>query len=236
MKHDIEARKAAIGLFERGHGYKSAAKALSVPRDTVRQWLYVYRSFGSEVLLSMDGKQARYTYEQKVAAASAVVDGGMTKAEAMAAFGIMSMSPLKRWCALYREGGAEASAPEAQGPAERFQGEAAHPRAGARGALPKARGRGGLPKKIACPGREGRALTRAKAEAVAALRAEGHGLGRLLECAGMARSSYYYALSHPARPTRPSSGRRPPRSSRAPPTGAATGRSPCACAPSWARA
>lgn len=68
VKHDIEARKAAIGLFERGHGSESAAKALSVPRDTVRQWLYVYRSFGSEVLLSMDGKWARYTYEQKVAA------------------------------------------------------------------------------------------------------------------------------------------------------------------------
>lgn len=55
VKHDIEARKAAIGLFERGHGFESAAKALSVPRNTVRQWLYVYRSFGSEVLLSMDG-------------------------------------------------------------------------------------------------------------------------------------------------------------------------------------
>ncbi len=27
VKHDIEARKAAIGLFERGHGFKSAAKA-----------------------------------------------------------------------------------------------------------------------------------------------------------------------------------------------------------------
>lgn len=79
VKHDIVARKAAIGLFERGHGSESAAKALSVPRDTVRQWLYVYRSFGSEVLLSMDGKQARYTYEQKVAAASAVVDGGMAR-------------------------------------------------------------------------------------------------------------------------------------------------------------
>ena len=201
VKHDIEARRAAIGLFERGHGFKSAAKALSVPRNTVRQWLYVYRSFGSEVLLSMDGKQARYTYEQKVAAASAVVDGGMTKAEAMAAFGIMSMSPLKRWCALYRRRGGPA--PEAQGPAERFQGEAADPRGGARGALPKARDRGGLPKKIACPGREGRALTRAKVEAVRVLREEGHGLGRLLECAGMARSSYYYALSHPKAPTRP---------------------------------
>ena len=85
MKHDIEARKAAIGLFERGHGSESAAKALSVPRDTVRQWLYVYRSFGSEVLLSMDGKQTRYTYEQKVAAASAVVDGGMSGRDAMEA-------------------------------------------------------------------------------------------------------------------------------------------------------
>ena len=125
VKHDIEARKAAIGLFERGHGYKSAAKALSVPRNTVRQWLYAYRSFGSEVLLSMDGKQARYTHGQRVAAASAVVDGGMTKAEAMAAFGIMSVSPLKRWCALYRGGGAEALRPKPKG---RPRGSGSKPR------------------------------------------------------------------------------------------------------------
>lgn len=38
---------------------------------------------------------------------------------------------------------------------------------------------------------------------MSALREEGYELGSLLECAGMARSSYYYALSHPARPTRP---------------------------------
>lgn len=125
VKHDIEARKAAIGLFERGHGSESAAKALSVPRDTVRQWLYVYRSFGSEVLLSMDGKQARYTYEQKVAAASAVVDGGMSKRDAMEAFGVMSLAPLKRWCALYREGGAEALRPRPKG---RPSGSKARPR------------------------------------------------------------------------------------------------------------
>ena len=127
VKHDIEARKAAIGLFERGHGSESAAKALSVPRDTVRQWLYVYRSFGSEVLLSMDGKQTRYTYEQKVAAASAVVDGGMSKRDAMEAFGVMSLAPLKRWCALYREGGAEALRPK--------------PRGRPKGSGPKSRGR-----------------------------------------------------------------------------------------------
>lgn len=148
VKHDDEARKAAIGLFELGHGYKSAAIALSLPAEAVRRWQEIYRAFGSEVLLRMDGKQGRYTYEQKVAAASAVVDGGMTKTEAMAAFGIMSMSPLKKWCALYRRGGA-------------------------------------------------------KAEAVAALRAEGHALGHLLACAELKRSTYYYALAHPPRPTRP---------------------------------
>ena len=38
---------------------------------------------------------------------------------------------------------------------------------------------------------------------MSALRAEGYKLGSLLECAGLARSSYYYALSHPARPARP---------------------------------
>ena len=124
-KHDIEARKAAIGLFERGRGSKSAAKALSVPRDTVRQWLYVYRSFGSEALLSMDGKQARYTFEQKAAAASAVVDGGMSKQDAMKAFGVMSMAPLRRWCALYREGGAEALRPKPKG---RPRGSCSRPR------------------------------------------------------------------------------------------------------------
>lgn len=36
VKHDIEAKKAAIELFERGHGSKSTAKAPSVPRNTVR--------------------------------------------------------------------------------------------------------------------------------------------------------------------------------------------------------
>lgn len=125
VKHDVEARKAAIGLFELGHGYKSAAIALSLPAEAVRRWQEIYRAFGSEVLLRMDGKQGRYTYEQKVAAASAVVDGGMTKAEAMAAFGIMSMSPLKKWCALYRRGGAEALRPRPKG---RPSGSRARPR------------------------------------------------------------------------------------------------------------
>ena len=164
VKHDLESRRRAVELFDAGVGCKPAAEALSVPRETVREWQWVYRAFGSEVLLSMGGKQSSYTFEQRVAAASAVVDGGMAKADAMAEFGIRSKSPLERWCRLYREGGAEALRPR-----------------------PKGRPRG----------------SRAAAEAVRALRAEGHSLRHLLECSGLRRSTYYYALAHPRRPTRP---------------------------------
>ena len=124
VKHDVETRQRAAELFDSGMGCRAASRALSVPRGTVRQWQRIYRAFGSEVLLTMDGKQGRYTYEQK-AAASAVVDGGATKAEAMAEFGIMSMAPLDRWCRLYREGGAEALRPKPKG---RPKGSKAKPR------------------------------------------------------------------------------------------------------------
>ena len=111
VKHDLESRRRAVELFDAGVGCKPAAEALSVPRETVREWQWVYRAFGSEALLSMGGKQSRHTFEQRVAAASAVVDGGMAKTDAMAEFGIRSKSPLERWCRLYREGGAEACGP-----------------------------------------------------------------------------------------------------------------------------
>ena len=115
VKHDLESRRRAVELFDAGVGCKPAAEALSVPRETVREWQWVYRAFGSEALLSMDGKQSSYTFEQRVAAASAVVDDGMAKADAMAEFGIRSKSPLERWCRLYREGGAEALRPRPKG-------------------------------------------------------------------------------------------------------------------------
>ena len=82
VKHDLESSRRAVELFDAGVGCKPAAEALSVPRETVREWQWVYRAFGSEALLSMDGKQSSYTFEQRVAAASAVVDGGMAKADA----------------------------------------------------------------------------------------------------------------------------------------------------------
>ena len=125
VKHDVETRRRAAELFDSGMGCRVASLALSVPRDTARQWRRTCRAFGSEVLPAMDGKQARYTFEQKVTAASAVVDGRATRAEAMAEFGIMSPSPLERWCRLYRAGGADALRPRPKG---RPRGSAAKPR------------------------------------------------------------------------------------------------------------
>ena len=115
VKRDIEARRMAAELFEQGHGHRSTAKALRIPRQTVKQWRRIHRALGSEAPPTMDGEQARYTYEQKAAAASAVVDGGATKAEAMAELGIMSRAPLERWRRPCREGGAEAPRPKPRG-------------------------------------------------------------------------------------------------------------------------
>ena len=115
VKHDIKVREKASVLFASGMGFRTVANTLSVPLQTVKEWHHIYHAFGSEVLLAMDGKQAIYTYEQKVAAARAVVEDGMTKPEAMAEFKIMSKAPLDRWCRLYRASGAEALKPKLKG-------------------------------------------------------------------------------------------------------------------------
>ena len=54
----------------------------------------MYRAIGKDGLLAMGIKHTKYDYETKVAAA-AVVDGGMSKPEAMMRFGIASATPLE---------------------------------------------------------------------------------------------------------------------------------------------
>lgn len=61
------------------------------------------------------GKHRRYSYEDKVEAAKAVVEGRLSKPDAMAAFGIKSKTQIDTWCRLYREGGPEALLPRPKG-------------------------------------------------------------------------------------------------------------------------
>ena len=126
--YDRSVREVACGLFERGLGYDAAAARLGIPLKAVRQWHLTYRAVGRDALLDM-GSHRICDYETKVAAASAVVDGGMAKPEAMARFGIASTSPLDSWCRLYREGGADALRPKPKG----------RPRGSGAGAAPRTR-------------------------------------------------------------------------------------------------
>ena len=114
-RHDRLLRKQAAEMFEKGRGYRLTAKSLGISAATVREWQKMYRVIGRSGLLAMGIKQARYDYETKVAAARAVVDDGMSKPEAMVHFGIASTTPLKQWCRLYREGGAQALKPKPKG-------------------------------------------------------------------------------------------------------------------------
>ena len=104
MRHDCLLREQAVEMFEKGRGYRLTASRLGVSAATVREWQKMYRAIGRSGFLAMGVKQARYDYETKVAAAAAVVDGGMSKPEAMMRFGIASATPLKQWCRLSRSG------------------------------------------------------------------------------------------------------------------------------------
>ena len=114
-RHDESLRLQAARLHDAGLGRRAIGARLGVPHEAVRRWLEKYRAGGTELLLKTDGRKAGYGYETKVAAARAVVDGGMSKPEAMARLRIASESPLKNWCRLYREGGAEALRPRPRG-------------------------------------------------------------------------------------------------------------------------
>ena len=115
LRHDRLLREQAVEMFERGCGYGLTARWLGVCAETVREWQKMYRVIGRGGLLAMGVKRAKYDYETKVAAARAVVDGGMSKPEAMVRFGIASATSLKKWCRLYREGGAQALKPKPKG-------------------------------------------------------------------------------------------------------------------------
>ena len=115
LRHDRLLRKQAAQMFEKGFGYRLTARKLGVSAATVREWQKMYRVIGKGGLLAMGVKHTKYDYETKVAAAAAVVDGGMSKPEAMMRFGIASATPLKQWCRLYRQGGAQALKPKPKG-------------------------------------------------------------------------------------------------------------------------
>lgn len=113
MKHGMDVKAEAARYFEMGFAHKSVAGLLGVSPETVKRWLYAYRALGKEALFVT--KHRKYDHETKVRAARAVVEGEMSKPEAMEAFGLKSKTQIDAWCRLYREGGPNALLPKTKG-------------------------------------------------------------------------------------------------------------------------
>ena len=106
MRYDDDIRLQAAALFEMGCSHDAVGHMLGVKCDSVRDWYYTYRALGREALLVTAHKT--YDFETKLAAVRDFLDGGLTKPEIMAKYGIASLSPLVNWIRAYREGGEEA--------------------------------------------------------------------------------------------------------------------------------
>ena len=232
--YDVGMRLRAAELHDEGHGRAAIAALLGMPEETVREWLCTYRSAGIEVLAMMGKKHTAYSFETKLAAVRAVVDEGMTKPEAMEKFGIASPSPFKKWLKAYREEGPEALRPS-RGGAEGVRlpsGETTREQELERRIKRLEAENAYLKKSIALKA-EKRSRTARRPRSLSGL--SGNTPSPTCSSAPAWRGRATTTRCRTRRlPPGPSSGRPPPRYSRAPPTGAATGRSPCACAPSRA--
>ena len=112
--YDDGFRREALELIKAGAGKGVLAGRLAIPAYTARNWIRLYRSGGEEAVMGSNGSR-RYDWETKVAAARDRVEGGMTKTEVMARYGVASVTALQRWCREYRAGGAEALRPRPKG-------------------------------------------------------------------------------------------------------------------------
>lgn len=196
--------RIVVGLIRDGIGAKSLARRLGVSKETTREWLLSYRIGGEAALMGEREGNRKYDYETKLAAVLDHLERGMSRPEVMERYGIASRTCLKQWCQDYRRGGPEALRPKPKGrPKARNPNRNRLPRANSSSRRRTRISRRGsrIWKKPAPCWR--RSDNREKSVIVSTLAGLGHPLRCLLKIAGLARSTYYYLLSHPEPVTRP---------------------------------
>lgn len=109
-KNFMSERTQSIRLFKQGFGYKAAARFLGIPHQTMQKWYSTYRALGEEALMTRGYKT--YDLDLKIQVVRAVIEEGLTKAEAMKTYGIKSISQIDDWCKKYRDGGIDALKPK----------------------------------------------------------------------------------------------------------------------------
>jgi transposase len=113
--HDIKERERAADLIGRGYGERALASALAISDSTAEKWIYSFKAVGREAFLDMGSKRREYDYETKLAAVLDFTEGGMTRREVMAKYGIPGLTTLGAWVSRYRSGGPEELRPKPKG-------------------------------------------------------------------------------------------------------------------------
>ena len=115
--YDPKTRLKAVEMYLEGCSPSSIIETLGLSSAyTLTGWLDRYRRLGAEGLADPDPRATKsYSPEVKLAAARMHVDEGKTVPATLEHFGIRNRSQLKKWCALYRDGGPEALEPRPKG-------------------------------------------------------------------------------------------------------------------------
>lgn len=111
-RYDDDFKRVAYSLIGRGYGRGTLARGLDVSQEMAKQLIMEYHLNGGKIA-SMGNRT--YDYETKLAAVREHVVDGASKIEVMSRYGISSQGVLKKWCALWREGGDEALRPKRRG-------------------------------------------------------------------------------------------------------------------------
>lgn len=111
----LEDKLEIARLIDEGVGKPALAKKYGVNRTSAQKWIHTYHACGLDGLINMGSTHKSYSYETKLAAVKAFVEDGLTRAEVMARFGIVSENAFSRWVRSYREGDLEALKPKSQG-------------------------------------------------------------------------------------------------------------------------
>ena len=67
-KHDISIKRKVAELVDVGLGWDPISSRLAIPKDTVKQWIMIYRAIGMDGLLNMGSSKKAYDYETRLAA------------------------------------------------------------------------------------------------------------------------------------------------------------------------
>ena len=105
-------REAAVALFEKGIGYRAAARLLDAPRVPVRALYGRWRIHGQGVLVSRPAKS--YSFEFKLALVERFL-AGETGPDLAAEAGLASRELLQKWVRAYRLEGEDALRPKPKG-------------------------------------------------------------------------------------------------------------------------